>query len=97
MPTPTPEEFRRFLAAARLHRHGRARFEAGTRRTALRTIRTRLDVPQIGDLVEIVTASHAEPGITGRLTAIDPTDPIDRYRVQGATGPVAWATTIRPA
>lgn len=51
--------------------------------------------PQIGDLVEILTATHAETGITGRLTAIDPHDPIDRYRVQGTTGPVAWATTIR--
>lgn len=96
MPTPTPEEMR-VLAEARLRRHGWARFEAGTRRTALRMARTQFDVPQIGDLVEIVTASHAEPGITGRLTAIDPTDPIDRYRVQGTTGPVAWATTIRPA
>ena len=47
-------------------------------------------------MVEIVTASHAEPGIIGQLTAIDPHDPVDRYRVQASTGPVAWATTIRP-
>jgi hypothetical protein len=44
MPDLTAEE-RQLLAAARLRRHGWARFQAGSRRAALRVIRTRLDNP----------------------------------------------------
>lgn len=41
MPTqpPTPEQVRVFLAARRLRHHGWARFQAGTRRAALRQMR----------------------------------------------------------
>jgi hypothetical protein len=39
MPDEIPEDVRRLLAEARLRRHGWTRFEAGTRRAALRQIR----------------------------------------------------------
>jgi hypothetical protein len=39
------EQVRVLLVDARLRRHGWARFEAGTRRAALRIIRTRLNDP----------------------------------------------------
>jgi hypothetical protein len=38
MPDEIPEDVRRLLAEARLRRHGWDRFEAGTRRAALRQI-----------------------------------------------------------
>jgi hypothetical protein len=44
MSTPPPEAAR-LLAEARLRRHGWTRFEAGTRRAALRIIRTPLNTP----------------------------------------------------
>ncbi|GKQ35178.1 hypothetical protein [Streptomyces sp. A012304] len=54
-------------------------------------------LPQVGDLVEVVSSAHAAPGVVGRLLAVDPGDPIDHYKIQGVTGPQDWATTIRPA
>jgi hypothetical protein len=44
MSTPPPEVVR-LLAEARLRRHGWDRFQAGSRRAALRVIRTRLNNP----------------------------------------------------
>jgi hypothetical protein len=38
-PPPDPEQVRAFLAERRLRRHGWARFQAGTRRTAIRMVR----------------------------------------------------------
>ncbi|MFF7129999.1 hypothetical protein [Streptomyces sp. NPDC008240] len=48
MSEPTPEQIRAFLADCRLRRHGWARFQASSRRTALRITRTpatRKDTP----------------------------------------------------
>lgn len=50
--------------------------------------------PRIGDLVEIVTAIYALPGVRGHLVGIASGD-AEPYRVHGLGGLVHHASTIR--
>ena len=50
--------------------------------------------PRIGDLVEIVTAEHAVPGVRGRLVRVDVGD-AEPYLIHGAGGLFYFTSAIR--